>query len=182
MSSIQSFQSSSVQPFYPSCRATPRRSHYQAAPQVNLGALRQHECEAAIAHSDRVIAHQPDDVNAWYERGQAQANLGAYAEAIASFNQALFLKPQHAAALVFRAVAFIHLSCYEEALLSCNTALALEPHNSEAWLFRGVALRSLNRYQEAYVSYNSALGIHRPAKETIISKFLGCFTRPNRKP
>jgi tetratricopeptide (TPR) repeat protein len=182
MSTTQSFQSSSIQPLYPSCRATPRRSHYQAAPKVNLDALRQHECEAAIAHSDKSITRQPDDVNAWYERGQAQANLGSYPEAIASFNQALFLKPQHAAALVFRAVAFIHLSCYEEALLSCNAALALEPHNSEAWLFRGVALRSLSRYQEAYISYDSALGIRRPAKKNIISKLLGCFARPNRKP
>jgi len=122
-------------------------------------------------------------VNAWYERGEAQATLGAYAEAIASFNKALFLKPQHTAALVFRAVAFIQLRCYEEALLSCNSALAIQPQNSEAWLFRGVALRSLNRYQEAYASYDSALGIRRPAIwRNYISQLLGYFASRNRKP
>ena len=163
MSPTQSFQSPYPQLLYPSGRVNLRSSRFQAVPKADSDPLRQQEYEAAIAHCDQAIAQQPYDVNAWYERGQAQANLGSYAEAIVSFNQTLILDPQHTAALVFRAVAFIHLSCYEEALLSCNMALAIQPHNSEAWLFRGVALRYLNRYKEAYASYDSALGTPRPS-------------------
>nr|WP_290222581.1 tetratricopeptide repeat protein [Trichocoleus desertorum] len=181
MSSTQSFQSSHARSRYPYQQTTSTRNSQSTRLQDSIDPRRRLEYEAAIASCDRTIARQPDDVNAWYERGQAQANLGSYVEAIASFNKALALKPQHTAALVFRAVAFIHLSCYEEALLSCNTALAIQPHHSEAWLFRGVALRSLHRYQAAYVSYDNALGIRRPSLWQNILRILGCFASRNRQ-
>ena len=182
MSTTQSFQSPHARSRYPYQQATSVRSSQPVHLRDSIDPRRRLEYEATIASCDQAIARQPDDVNAWYERGQAQADLGFYVEAIASFNKALVLDPQHTAALVFRAVAFIHLNCYEEALLSCNTALTIQPHHSEAWLFRGVALRSLNRYQEAYASYDNALGIRRPSLwQNIISKILGCFASWHRK-
>lgn len=160
MSTTQSFQSSPVQ-LYPHQPTTSVRNDPSQRFRDQVDPLQRREYEAAIAHCDQVIACQPNEVEAWYERGQAQANLGLYEAAIASFNQALVLQPHHVAALVFRAVACIHLKGYEEALLSCNMALAVQPYNSEAWLYRGVALRYLNRYKEAYASYDSALGVRR---------------------
>jgi tetratricopeptide (TPR) repeat protein len=159
MSTTQSFQSSHLQP-YPCRSATSVPSQAQERNPVREMPSRG-EYEAAIAHCNQMIAQQPENVEAWYERGEAQANLGRYAEAIASFDQVLSLKPQHVAALVFRAVACIHLGAYQEALLDCNMALAAQPRHAEAWLYRGVALRYLKRYQEAYVSYDKALGVRR---------------------
>ncbi|MBD1861561.1 MULTISPECIES: tetratricopeptide repeat protein [Trichocoleus] len=172
----QSFQSSQVQPLYPLPPVNSVRNRPQVRRQADIDPRQRREYEDAIARCDQAIARKGDDVSAWYQRGQAQANLGAYNEAIASFNQALRSQPNHAAALVFRAVAFIHLNCYEEALLSCNTALTIQPHHAEAWLFRGVALRYLNRYKEAYASYDHALGIRRPANWlNRISRIFGWF-------
>lgn len=160
MSTIQSFQSSRTRPYSHQSGSSVRKQRSQHC-AVSIDPVRRYEYEAAIAHYDQMITCQPGNAETWYERGEAQANLGFYAEAIASFNQALMLKPDHTEALVFRAVAFIHLSGYEEALLSCNMALAAHPHHSEAWLYRGVALRYLKRYKEAYASYDSALGVRR---------------------
>ena len=181
MSTTQSFQSSPVQ-LYPHQPAISVRNDPSQHFRGQIDPLRRREYEAAIAHCDQAIACKPNDVEAWYERGQAQANLGFYAEAIANFNQALVLKPHHVAALVFRAVACIHLNGYEEALLSCNMALAIQPYNSEAWLYRGVALRYLNRYKEAYASYDSALGVRRPSPwRNLISKIARYLPKGNRQ-
>ncbi|HEY9748917.1 MAG TPA: tetratricopeptide repeat protein [Allocoleopsis sp.] len=153
---------------------------------ASVDPVRRREYEAAIAHCDQMIARQPGNAEIWYERGEAQANLGFYAEAIASFNQALVLKPDHTEALVFRAVALIHLSGYEEALLSCNMALAVHPYHSEAWLYRGVALRYLKRYKEAYASYDSALGVRsssdwRSMMAEVKARVLAYFPRWHRQ-
>lgn len=93
-----------------------------------------------------------------YKHGETLANLGEYAEALASFNQAIALQPNDDAAWVFRGVVLIHLGQYQEALLSCDRAIQICPTHAEAWTFRGVALHRLGRYPEAYASYDRAVG------------------------
>lgn len=52
----------------------------------------QHYLEA-ITSFDKVIEFQPDDVEAWYQRGLALSNLQQYSGAIASFDKATQLQP-----------------------------------------------------------------------------------------
>lgn len=94
----------------------------------------------------------------YYRQGEVLADAGEYAEALASFDQAIALQPNCDAVWVFRAVVLIHLEQYQEALLSCDRAIQIYPTNSEAWTFRGVALHRLGRYAEAYASYERATG------------------------
>lgn len=113
--------------------------------------------EDAIAWFEWAIALNFAMVEAWYRRGEAQANLGHYQEALNSFEQALEFNPKDPEIWTFRAAVLIHLECYEEAVDSCDRAIVLQLHHKEAWIFRGVALNRLNRFQEAYSSYNNAL-------------------------
>jgi tetratricopeptide (TPR) repeat protein len=54
---------------------------------------------------------------AWYNRGLAQAKLGQYQEAIASYDQAVELNPTYSLALVERCQALSSMNQYSEALL-----------------------------------------------------------------
>ncbi|MBD2460102.1 tetratricopeptide repeat protein [Oscillatoria sp. FACHB-1407] len=106
------------------------------------------------------VADASDSV-AWYNQGEALANLGRYPDALYCFERVIKIRPDYAAAWVFRGVILIHLERYEEALDSCEQALSLQPEDSEAWTFRGVALHRLGDYRSAYASYDRALGVKR---------------------
>lgn len=54
-----------------------------------------HNYSDAIALFDKIIALQPHSASAWHQRGNSFANLGQYESAIASYNQALKIKPNH---------------------------------------------------------------------------------------
>lgn len=116
-------------------------------------------CEDTFV-SDDPLNPKIEDCTAWYNRGDAFANLGCYENALACFNKAVEVQPRDHAAWVFRGVVLIHLNCYEEALASCEQALEIQPDSKEAWVFRGAALHYLGRYKQAYASYDEALGIN----------------------
>lgn len=134
----------------------------------------------AFGTSD-TIGRQSGNHNAWYNRGEALANLGCYEEALASFDKAVEIQPDEYAAWVFRGVVLIHLNLYEEALSSCNKALEIQPDDREAWTFRGAALSHLGRYEEAYRSYDKALGIEEKSVCTKLKqRLMGFFNRRNQ--
>lgn len=114
-----------------------------------------------LAECHQLLQDQPEDYQAWYNQGDALANLGDCEQALVSFDRALELQPHSIEALTFRAAMLIRLKRYEEALSTSNQALRLQPNDSEAWIFRGAALRSLGHFKEAYASYDRALGIER---------------------
>ncbi|MBW4664306.1 MAG: tetratricopeptide repeat protein [Chroococcus sp. CMT-3BRIN-NPC107] len=99
--------------------------------------------------------------NIWLERGNELASLGAYEEALSSFDRAVAIQATNNAAWVQRAVVLIHLNRHKEALNSCDRALEIDNSDRQAWLFRGAALNHLGRYQECYASYDKSLGIER---------------------
>jgi tetratricopeptide (TPR) repeat protein len=90
-----------------------------------------------------------------------------YEEAIASYDQALKLKPGfHKALLIKPLVAeFFHeqglrqseTGDYESAIANFERALQYQPDHYEAWNDRGVTLSNLGRYQDAIASYEQAL-------------------------
>ncbi|HEY9624698.1 MAG TPA: tetratricopeptide repeat protein [Crinalium sp.] len=115
----------------------------------------------SLAHLNQSSEFSSASTIAWYDQGDALANLGDYEAALNCFDNVLEIQPTHHAAWVFRGVVLIHLERYEEALESCENALKHNPRDSEAFTFRGVALHRLGRYQEAYESYEKALGVRQ---------------------
>jgi tetratricopeptide (TPR) repeat protein len=79
------------------------------------------------------------------------------AEALASLDRALILKPDFVPGHYNRGNALMALDRYAEALRSFERALALDPSHVDAHYNRGNALRELRRHDEALAGYRKAL-------------------------
>jgi tetratricopeptide (TPR) repeat protein len=100
-----------------------------------------------------------DDAETHNNRGNALRDLRRYAEALASYDQAIALRPDYAAAHSNRGNALRDLRRHEAALASYDTAIALQPDLAEAHNNRGNALGDLGRYEAALASYDKAIAL-----------------------
>ncbi len=91
------------------------------------------------------------------ELGKLHYSEQDYTKAIASYDQALKLKPDLHEAWYNRGTVLRNLGRNEEAIASYDQALKLKPDLHEAWNNRGIALRNLGRNEEAIASYDQAL-------------------------
>ncbi|WP_228014329.1 CHAT domain-containing protein [Fortiea sp. LEGE XX443] len=99
------------------------------------------------------------EAEVWFNQGYEQLMAGDYAGAIASWDNALKIKPDDHLAWYNRGVALAKLGQYEQAISSYDNALNLKPNDHEAWDNRGVALAKLGQYEQAISSYDNALKI-----------------------
>jgi tetratricopeptide (TPR) repeat protein len=98
-----------------------------------------------------------DLADQYYGDGVNLSNLGQYADAVAAYDKAVFIRPGNADAWNNRGVALDKLGQYSEAVASYDKAVAILPGYADAWYNRGVALRKLGRYADAVSSYDKAL-------------------------
>ena len=96
----------------------------------------------------------------YYGDGVNFSNAGQYSEALASYDKAVFIRPNTADAWINRGVALENLGRYSEAIDSYDKATALQPASAEAWYGRGIALRKLGRFADAISSYEKAIAIN----------------------
>jgi tetratricopeptide (TPR) repeat protein len=127
-----------------------------------LAAATSGQLERAAAFYNQVIAARPDFWEAWYERGLVFEELGLYAAALASYEQALYLEPaRDACGEIHFHQAQVHqygLGNYNAALTEYDRVLGLRPNHIPALLHRGnVLLYGLKQPQVAIDSYDQAL-------------------------
>ncbi len=91
--------------------------------------------------------------------GIALLHLKRPAEALASYDTAIALKPDFAEAHYNRGIALRDLKRPGDALTSYDTAIALKSDDAEAHYNRGNALRDLNRPEDALASYDRAIAL-----------------------
>jgi tetratricopeptide (TPR) repeat protein len=83
--------------------------------------------EEAIDRYNQVISLEPENYQAWYNRGNAFYKLERSSEAIASYNQAVAIKPDHYESWYSRGNVLVTLQRYQEAIASYDRALRYEP-------------------------------------------------------
>ncbi len=112
------------------------------------------------ALNDRVLAMNPQDAVAWYNKGVELKDLGRSEEALACFDRALAINPQYAVAWNNKGNTLASLGRHAEALACCDRALALIPQDAKAWYNKGITLLSLGRHKEALACYDRALALN----------------------
>lgn len=110
----------------------------------------------------QIVAADPNFFLAQFLLGAAQARLGKYDLALASYDRALALQADHAEALYNRGNTLKALSRFEDAIASYDRALAAKPDYAEALNNRGVAQQALGRLDQALASHQRAVAL-RPA-------------------
>jgi len=113
----------------------------------------------AIKHYDRVLEIEPNNVEAWANKGMALGHLGKYDEAIDSYDRALEIEPNYALALYNKGSALGNRGKFNEAIDSYDRALEIEPNYALAWSNKGVVFGNMGKYNEEIECYDRALEI-----------------------
>ncbi|MDD1696459.1 MAG: tetratricopeptide repeat protein [Methanoregula sp.] len=111
-----------------------------------------------------------DLADQYYADGINFSSRGQYAEAVAAYDKAVFIRPGNADAWNNRGVALENLGQYSEAVSSYDRAVILQPGYAGAWYNRGVALRKMGRYADAVISYDKALAINPSYPEAWLNR------------
>lgn len=96
---------------------------------------------------------------AHYNRGLASQKLNCLDEALASYDQAIALKPDLVEAHNNRSAVLEQTKRYVEALAGYDRAIALKPDFAEAYYNRGNVLQQLRRHEDASASYQRAVAL-----------------------
>lgn len=103
----------------------------------------------AIASFSEVLLHDPDDLNAYLQRGFCHSLRHEYEEAVADFTAVIERKSDHLWAYTSRGSAYNKLGRFELAMHDFDTVLGLDPRNQEAYNNRGWSRKSLGDEQGA---------------------------------
>ncbi len=106
------------------------------------GEVNRRGVEGAEAESEVYL-----EAKAWYDRGDEQYEQGDFLGAIASFNQAIALKPDNHKAFNNRGNAQYNLGEIEEAIASYNQAIAVKPDYDDALHNLALAQRKLGQIE-----------------------------------
>ena len=112
-----------------------------------------------IVNYTKFLRLNPDDADAYYNRGNTYGKLGKYQLAIDDYNRAIRINPDYAIAYNNRGIAYNDLGKYQLAIDDYNNAIRINPDDADAYYNRGNAYNDLGKYQLAIDDYNRAIRI-----------------------
>lgn len=95
------------------------------------------------------VKNNPEDAEAYYNRGIAYADLKNYSQAIEDYTQAIKLNPNYASAYNNRAWTYYLMKNYSNALPDANTAISLNNNDSDLYDTRAQIYKAMGRNAEA---------------------------------
>ncbi len=139
--------------------------HADASNMRGIVLLAMGKLPEALTAFARAVALRPDFVDApgfvdaLYNQGTVFYNLEHHADAVASFDRLLALRPSHPDALLNRGNALLGLGRVEDGLASYHAVLALVPNHRDININIGTALQRLDRHAEALASFDAAIAL-----------------------
>ena len=105
------------------------------------------------ALAERWIKAQPLSAIAWFALGEADDNLGRYAQAIDAERQGLQINPRDADAWNNLGLAYGHAGQYAQAIAAERRALQINPQDAHAWLVLGLVYLQTGQQNQALAVY-----------------------------
>ncbi|MGD1846856.1 MAG: tetratricopeptide repeat protein [Salibacteraceae bacterium] len=94
-----------------------------------------------------------------FEKAERLAQSLKYQEALAEYNEAIFLNAEELKYYLRRAFVYSALESYEEAVKDYTKVLEADPSSPYIFVSRGSAYNKLKKYNLAIADFNSALAI-----------------------
>ena len=115
--------------------------------------------DGAIPDLEKSIELDPNDAEAYFNRGDSRYLLEDYSEAIADYNKAIEIDPNNVEAEVYfnRGDSKYHLEDYDGAIADFSIAIDLNPIYYEAYSKRGELRQMYNDFTEALADYTIAI-------------------------
>ena len=122
--------------------------------------------ETALPTIDEAIELDPNNADAWSDRGIARVRLGYHDSALDDSTRAIELKPKDATLWSNRGLVKSESGDHQSALEDYNKAIELDPKNAAAWSNRGASKNDLGDHGGAIEDYNKAIEL-KPKDSTI---------------
>lgn len=132
----------------------------QSVPTLNNLAISQYEQKkiiAASATAEKVVQHDPTNIDAYLMLATCQREQKRYEDALLTCKKIVASNPTNAETFFSCGNIFYDLKRYDEAFTAYDKALTLKPDFAEAWLGSGKALVELKRFDEASIAFEKAL-------------------------
>ncbi|MDZ4832414.1 MAG: WG repeat-containing protein [Candidatus Melainabacteria bacterium] len=113
-----------------------------------------------IAVCTEVIKLDPENAQAYRDRGYMLCNLGRFKDALADFEQVTKLCSSSSEGYYWRGMAHMQLSGYTEAVIDFTNAIEMEPNRPQNLFGRALSLKSLHREALALNDINRAIAIY----------------------
>lgn len=113
--------------------------------------------DEAIALLDRILAQEPENVNALVSRGIALRRAGRADEALASLDAALQRQPSNTAALRAKGQVLEARGAWEDALKVYEALHDASPRDPEVWALQATVLEKLGENEAALAGYQQAI-------------------------
>ena len=110
--------------------------------------------------ADRRLKAQPQSASAWFALGEADGNLGQYAQAIEAYRQGLQINPQDADAWNNLGADYDGAGQYAKAIDAERQALQINPQDAHAWYVLGLAYGVAGQWAQAISALDQALQIN----------------------
>lgn len=127
--------------------------------------LKQQQYDEAIAAFSKALEAEPDDFEAYHNRGVAWFYKGEYDKAIADYTHALEVNPNRAETYHNRGGAWFYKSRYDQAISDYTRGLEISPDDSEAYNNRGAVWYYKGDYEKAIADHAKALEISEDCAE-----------------
>ena len=129
---------------------------------------------------DRAVSINPNNFEAYNNRGNVQHELKHFNDAIDDYSQALRINRDYSDALFNRANTFKELKRFKDALEDFNEAITLNQNEGRYYNNRGVILNELGRFDEAMADHDKAISLRPDYAEAfnnraLVLKELGRF-------
>ena len=115
--------------------------------------------DRSVEDADKAINANPNDAEAFDDRGIAHAKAGQYALAIADYDQAIKLKPDEAQYYYNRGLAYDELGQRVRAFEDFDKAVTLKPDDPDFLESRGYTNRVMNQSENALQDLNKAVAL-----------------------
>jgi tetratricopeptide (TPR) repeat protein len=120
----------------------------------------QKEYDSAISFYSEIIALNPMDEAAYFDRGFVKDLLEDYDGAIQDFTQQIAIDPEHVDSYFLRGMIWDKKKEYAKAALDYTSVIQLEDGNADAHYFRGILKEKENDLAGAYIDYSDAIRVN----------------------
>ena len=114
-----------------------------------------------IDNYTKCLRIDPDDADAYYNRGIAYRQLGNYNDAISDYSRVIRIDPDYADAYYNRGNIYMirSINRQEDAIADYSRAIRIEPDDAMAYFGRASAYLNLQNYEDAIADYTRVLRI-----------------------
>jgi tetratricopeptide (TPR) repeat protein/tRNA A-37 threonylcarbamoyl transferase component Bud32 len=111
----------------------------------------------------------------WMEEAKAHVNAERHDEALAAYEQVIFLDPANANAYIQKGIVLGALELYHAALVVFEQGIHLDPQLANAYFNKGAALNALHRYEEAVAAYEQVIRLDPTDVSAYLNKGAALF-------